>query len=176
MKVSPEAESTDVPSVANKSRDSKPTGRHKVFTHFSSRSELGSLQAHENYPSSVQEPNGSEKRPCSSSTKNLEMLQRRITMFSVRENRISFAASVRSRGTGHLFFFCVQSYQNKERNCSRHDEYLQKFAPPDQKPSLTHSENSLEFLRACEDLRCTHYTQPHTDQKPKDLWKTRSVE
>ena len=29
---------------------------------------------------------------------------------------------------------------------------LQKFEPPDQKPCSTHTENSLEFIRACEDL------------------------
>ena len=33
---------------------------------------------------------------------------------------------------------------------------LQKFVLPDQKPGITHTENALEFIRACEDLYWIH--------------------
>ena len=33
---------------------------------------------------------------------------------------------------------------------------VQKFVPPDQTPGISHTENSLEFHRACEDLCWDH--------------------
>ena len=72
VRVGSEEASTDLPPIANRSKrphTGKPTSKHNFFFHaFSEGSRLWSLQAHTNYPSSVQESHGSERRPSPSST------------------------------------------------------------------------------------------------------------
>ena len=59
----------------------------------------------------------------------------------------AFAASLRSRGTGSPLGFKGTLCR---KSCAGNEEKLQKFVPPNQKPGINRTENSLEFIRACE--------------------------
>ena len=42
---------------------------------------------------------------------------------------------------------------------------LHNFLPPDQRPGIAHTDHSLEFLRACEDLCWNHdKSTPHLSE------------
>ena len=50
----------------------------------------------------------------------------------------------------------MQSYPMKGKTAQDTMKSVPKFVPQDQKPGLIHTENSLEFHRACEDLCWDH--------------------
>ena len=56
----------------------------------------------------------------------------------------------------------IQSYPCKTKTSQETQRSLQKFLEPNRKPKVIHTDNSLEFGRACEDLSWNHCTStPH---------------
>ena len=59
----------------------------------------------------------------------------------------------------------LQSYACKTKTSQETKKSLQKFLEPTRKPKVIHTDNSLEFGKACEDLSCTHCTStPHKSE------------
>ena len=70
------------------------------------------------------------------------------------ENEARLKASLRSRGTGS---FLIQSYPGKKQDCARDDEQLARDrAARSEKPGIIHTDNSLVFTPACEDMCWNH--------------------
>ena len=93
--------------------------------------------------------------------------------------RISFAASLRSRDAGPSLLL-DSTLPNEKQNCARNDEEFAKFFPPDQKPDMIDTDSSLEFTRAFDRKGSSQVvktyvgittSQLHTDQKPTELPK-----
>ena len=55
------------------------------------------------------------------------------------------------RGAGSSFLL-GSMLPNEEQNCAGNDEQFVQFLPPDLKPCIKHTNNTLEFIRACEHL------------------------
>ena len=55
---------------------------------------------------------------------------------------------------------CIQAYPCKTKTSQETQRSLQKFLEPETKPKVIHTDNSLEFGKACEDLSWTHCTSP----------------
>ena len=59
----------------------------------------------------------------------------------------------------------IQSYPCKTKTSQETQRSLQKFLEPDRKPKVIHTDNSLEFGKACEDLSWNHWTStPHRSE------------
>ena len=59
----------------------------------------------------------------------------------------------------------IQSYPCKTKTSQETQRSLQKFLEPDRKPKVIHTDNSLEFGKACEDLSWNHCTStPHRSE------------
>ena len=59
----------------------------------------------------------------------------------------------------------IQSYPCKTKTSQETQRSLQKFLEPDRKLKVTHTDNSLEFGKACEDLSWNHCTTtPHRSE------------
>ena len=58
----------------------------------------------------------------------------------------------------------IESYPCKTKTSQETDKSLRKFLVPSEKPKVTHTYNSLEFGKSCEDLSWNHRTStPHID-------------
>ena len=67
-------------------------------------------------------------------------------------------------------------YTTMNKSAQEMVKCLEKFVPPDQKPGIIHADNSLDFAssgRICVGITTSEH---HTDQKPTELPRTRSVE
>ena len=59
----------------------------------------------------------------------------------------------------------IQSYPCKTKTSQETHRSLQKFFEPDRQPEVIHTDNSLEFGKACEDLSWNHCTStPHRSE------------
>ena len=59
----------------------------------------------------------------------------------------------------------IQSYPCKTKTSQETQKSLQKFLEPTRKPKVTHTDNSLEFGKFCEDLSWNHSTStPHRSE------------
>ena len=59
----------------------------------------------------------------------------------------------------------IQAYPCKTKTSQETQRSLQKFLEPDRKPKVIHTDNSLEFGKACEDLSWNHCTStPHRSE------------
>ena len=59
----------------------------------------------------------------------------------------------------------IQSYPCKTKTSQETQSSLQKFLEPTRKPKVIHTDNSLEFGKACEDLSWNHCTStPHRSE------------
>ena len=59
----------------------------------------------------------------------------------------------------------IQAYPCKTKTSRETQRSLQKFLEPDRKPKVIHTDNSLEFGKACEDLSWNHCTStPHRSE------------
>ena len=59
----------------------------------------------------------------------------------------------------------IQAYPCKTKTSQETQRSLQKFLEPERKPKVTHTDNSLEFGKACEDLSWNHCTStPHRSE------------
>ena len=59
----------------------------------------------------------------------------------------------------------IQAYPCKNKNSQETQRSLQKFLEPERKPRVTYTDNSLEFMKACEDLSWNHCTStPHRSE------------
>ena len=59
----------------------------------------------------------------------------------------------------------IQAYSCKTKTSQETQRSLQKFLEPDRNPKVIHTDNSLEFGKACEDLSCNHCTStPHRSE------------
>ena len=59
----------------------------------------------------------------------------------------------------------IQAYPCKTKTSQETQRSLQKFLEPDRNPSVIHTDNSLEFGKACEDLSWNHCTSaPHRSE------------
>ena len=65
----------------------------------------------------------------------------------------------------HLATQLIQSYPCKTKTSQETQRSLQKFLEPTRKPKVIHTDNSLEFGKACEDLFWNHCTStPHRSE------------
>ena len=94
---------------------------------------------------------GSDRRPCSSSTNvgDAKTGGHKFTM--KRMHLISFATSLLLRGAGSSFFVGFKA-PTMNKTAQETKKCLQQFVPPDHQPDIFHTDFSLEFLRAGEDL------------------------
>ena len=59
----------------------------------------------------------------------------------------------------------LQAYPCKNKTSQETQRSLQKFLEPERKPKVIHTDNSLEFGKACEDLSWNHCTStPHRSE------------
>ena len=59
----------------------------------------------------------------------------------------------------------IQAYPCKNKTSQETQRSLQKFLEPERKPKVIHTDNSLEFGKACEDLSWNHCTStPHRSE------------
>ena len=59
----------------------------------------------------------------------------------------------------------IQAYPCKTKTSQETQRSLQKFLEPERNPKVTHTDNSLEFGKACEDLSWNHCTStPHRSE------------
>ena len=59
----------------------------------------------------------------------------------------------------------IQSYPCQNKTSQETERNLQKFLEPERKPKVIHTDNSLEFGKACEDLSWNHCTStPHRSE------------
>ena len=56
------------------------------------------------------------------------------------------------------------------------DEELAKVLTARSEPGIIHADKSQEIISACEDLSWNHDESTDTDQTPKELLRTQSVE
>ena len=136
---SPEAESTDLPMIASKGPRDQTQASQLAGTfvlHISPKIRSVKFVSSRKLRELVQELPGCERRPCSSFTKYWRCFHGG-SQSSQWGERISVAASLRSRGTG-LLFSLDPRLSIEKRNCARHDE---KFA----KVSAARSENQVLF-------------------------------
>ena len=60
---------------------------------------------------------------------------------------------------------CIQSYPCKTKTSQETQRSLQKFLEPNRKPKVIHTDTSLKFGKACEDLSWNHCTStPHRSE------------
>ena len=59
----------------------------------------------------------------------------------------------------------IRAKQSTSKTSQETQRSLQKFLEPDRKPNVIHTDNSLEFGKACVDLSWNHCLLHHTDQK-----------
>ena len=64
----------------------------------------------------------------------------------------------------------------KQKNSQETQRSLQKFLETDRKPKVIHTDNSLEFGKACEDFLGIIVRQRHTDQKQMGLLNEQCAE
>ena len=63
----------------------------------------------------------------------------------------------------------IQAYPCKNKTSQETQRSLQKFLEPERKPKVIHTDNSLEFGKACEDLSWNHCTStPHRSETNAD--------
>ena len=75
-------------------------------------------------------------------------------------NNHRYAVVVQDRATQWL-----QAYPCKNKTSQETQRSLQKFLEPERKPKVIHTDNSLEFGKACEDLSWNHCTStPHRSE------------
>ena len=67
--------------------------------------------------------------------------------------------------------YWIQCHLTKSKIAQETMNSLQKFMPPDQKPGMIHTDNSLAF-KVCVGIATS---QPHGDQKPTELPRTQSA-
>ena len=150
MKVSSDEESAHLISSAERfqrSQISKQTGRHKVFA-FHQRSGLCSLSAHENYWSSVQEP-PEARGDCVHHPQKFRDATKADYKVLNEENESSLQQHRHAVVALDLYSYWIQSFPTKTKIAQETMNYLQKFG-------ITHTENSLEFIRASEDSCWNH--------------------
>ena len=58
----------------------------------------------------------------------------------------------------------IQSYPCRTKTSQETQRSLQKFLEPNKKPKVIHTDNSLEFGKACEDLSWNHCTSTHRSE------------
>ena len=63
----------------------------------------------------------------------------------------------------------IQSYPWKTKTSQETEKSLQKFFEPSHKPKVTHTDNSLEFGKSCEDLAWNHRTSTPHRSKTNDI-------
>ena len=70
----------------------------------------------------------------------------------------------------------IQSYPCKTKTSQETQRSLQKFLEPNKKPKVIHTDNSVEFGKACEIFPGIIVRQHHTDQKHIGLPKEQCAE
>ena len=63
----------------------------------------------------------------------------------------------------------IQNYLAKYKNSAKTLRCLQRFVPHTQTSGRIYTENSLDFIQACQDLQWTHDTFAHIGQKTDNL-------
>ena len=71
---------------------------------------------------------------------------------------------------------CMQFYPCKTKTSRETQKSLQKFLEPTRTPKVIHTDNSLEFGKACEDFSGIIVRRHHTDQKQMALLKEQCAE
>ena len=70
----------------------------------------------------------------------------------------------------------IQSYPCKTKTSQETQRSLQKFLDTDRKPKVIHTDNSLEFDEACEDLSWNHCTSTPHRSETKGLLREQCAE
>ena len=101
----------------------------------------------------------------------LEMPQQQIIKFSVK--RTNLVCSIVTQSWYRIFILIgFKTTQRKNKIAQETMKRLQKFVQPDQIPSIIRTDNSLEFIRDCEDQCWNHDKSTPYRSEPMELPRT----
>ena len=121
------------------------------FTHLPKDRDCEVCELKKYYPSLVQEPPGSERKPCASPTKKGDAKTADHKVY-----RTNLACGIVMQSWWRIFVLVGLKVILRRTTAQETMNSLQKFAPQDQKPGTVRAVNSLEFSRVCEDLCWNH--------------------
>ena len=150
------ASSSHEVSLEPTSKRSEDLGKHSVYTHFPEDRNCEICQRTKITRAPCRRRNGG-------AVPRAENFGDLITAdHKVRESRNNhrYANMVQDLATQW-----IQSYPCKTKTSQETQRSLQKFLEPNRKPKFIHTDNSLEFGKACEDLSWNHFTTtPHRSE------------
>ena len=154
------ASSSHESSLESTSKRSEDLGKHSVKTHFPKDRNCEICQRTKITRAPCRRRNG-EAVPRAANFGGLITVVHKVPSDNCEpRNNYRYAVVVQDLAT-----LWIQSYLCKTQTSQEAQRSLQKFLEPKGKPKVIHTDNSLEFGKACEDLSWDHCTStPHRSE------------
>ena len=135
-------------------------GKHSVYTHFPKDRNCGSVRGPKITRAPCRRRNGGAV-PRAENFGDLITADHKVLNDNCESrNNHRYAVVVQDLATQG-----IQAYPCKNKTSQETQRSLQKFLEPERKPKVIHTDNSLEFGKACEDLSWNHCTStPHRSE------------